>query len=56
MLGAFADVAFEHAEAMLVGREALVLYTDGLTEARGDGDFFGEERLFDCCREAGEKA
>ena len=28
-------------------RETLVLYTDGLTEARRNGDFFGESRLLE---------
>ena len=47
ILGAFPQVAFDHGETKLDSREVLVLYTDGLTEARGDGGFYGEERLFD---------
>jgi phosphoserine phosphatase RsbU/P len=36
----FADVAVELAPA-----EAVVLYTDGVSEGRRDGEFFGDERL-----------
>jgi serine phosphatase RsbU (regulator of sigma subunit) len=46
LLGAFDGVTFRQAETSL-GRDAtLFLYTDGLTEARRDGDLYGEERLF----------
>jgi serine phosphatase RsbU (regulator of sigma subunit) len=46
LLGAFADVAFEEAEARLELDELLFLYTDGLTEARRGRELYGEERLF----------
>jgi GAF domain-containing protein len=46
VLGAFADIGFDEAETSLGPREILFLYTDGLTEARRDGDFYGEARLF----------
>lgn len=45
-LGAFDDAVFEQGEACLELDELLFLYTDGLTEARGDGSFYGEDRLF----------
>ena len=45
LLGAFADPhLFDHDQALKPG-DALLLYTDGLTEARGSSGFFGEARL-----------
>ena len=45
-LGVFDDPKLTAQEVRLVPGDALVLYTDGVTEARSpDGDFFGEERL-----------
>jgi len=46
LLGAFADAVFEQAETRLGLDELLFLYTDGLTEARCEREFYGEERLF----------
>jgi serine phosphatase RsbU (regulator of sigma subunit) len=45
LAGAFESVAFEDGETVLDEGDALVLYTDGVTEARRDGTLFGEERL-----------
>lgn len=45
LAGAFEALEFEDGEAMLEKGDALILYTDGVTEARRDGDLFGEERL-----------
>lgn len=45
LLGAFADRTFEQSEAWLEPRDLLVLYTDGITEARSGGRQYGEERL-----------
>lgn len=46
ILGAFADAEFEECEARLEPGDALVLYTDGITDTRdADRRFFGEERL-----------
>lgn len=45
MLGAFAGVQFSQAETRLEGDDLLLLYTDGLTEARGSEGLYGEERL-----------
>jgi hypothetical protein len=42
-IGAFADSVYVPAHASLLGGEALLLYTDGLTEARRGAEFFGEE-------------
>ena len=46
MLGAFSDVSFNEAETTLAVGDVLLLYTDGVSEARdADGRFFGDERL-----------
>jgi PAS domain S-box-containing protein len=46
VLGVFDDAELGDSSLRLMPGEALVLYTDGVTEARSpDGDFFGEERL-----------
>lgn len=47
VLGAFEGMTFEESERSLDLDESLFLYTDGLTEARHDGELFGEERLFE---------
>ena len=36
--------------------EALVLYTDGLTEARRDGELFGEKRLLEVLSDADDRS
>jgi serine phosphatase RsbU (regulator of sigma subunit) len=46
LLGAFAASAFDQAETRLEPDELLFLYTDGLTEARREGQLYGEDRLF----------
>lgn len=45
LLGVYPDVRLEDYEVELEPGDAVVLYTDGLSEARGDEGFFGEERL-----------
>ncbi len=46
VLGVFDDAELRDTSLRLMPGEALVLYTDGVTEARSpDGDFFGEDRL-----------
>lgn len=46
-LGVLPDPAFAEQPIDLQPGEALLIYSDGLTEARNEaGDFFGEERLF----------
>jgi serine phosphatase RsbU (regulator of sigma subunit) len=49
LLGPFArEAVFENVSTELHEHDALVLYTDGVTEARApDGSFFGEQRLAD---------
>ncbi len=45
-LGVFPDAELIDARLRLMAGDSLVLYTDGITEARSpDGSFFGEERL-----------
>ncbi|MFN2222405.1 MAG: SpoIIE family protein phosphatase [Chloroflexota bacterium] len=46
LLGAFSDATFDLGETILNEGDALVLYTDGISEARdGQRHFFGLERL-----------
>jgi serine phosphatase RsbU (regulator of sigma subunit) len=46
VLGVFPDAELGDTSLRLMPGEALVLYTDGVTEARSpDGEFFGEDRL-----------
>jgi PAS domain S-box-containing protein len=46
VLGVFPEAELVEASLRLMSGEALVLYTDGVTEARSpDGEFFGEGRL-----------
>ena len=45
LVGLLADVTFTDTELLLLPGDAVVLYTDGVTEARGSGDFYGAERL-----------
>jgi serine phosphatase RsbU (regulator of sigma subunit) len=47
LLGAFPGMRFEEREMCLGPDDLLFLYTDGLTEARRDREFYGEERLFE---------
>jgi hypothetical protein len=45
LLGAFPELRFVPAQASLGAGDTLLLYTDGVTEARGPGGFFGTERI-----------
>ncbi|MBE0448667.1 MAG: SpoIIE family protein phosphatase [Actinobacteria bacterium] len=45
MIGAFSGIHYRSDKAVLNKGDILVLYTDGLIEARCNGGFFGEERL-----------
>ena len=49
IVGAFGDATFEERTVQLGDGDTLVLFTDGVTEARNRSDEeFGEERLLDC--------
>jgi steroid delta-isomerase-like uncharacterized protein len=49
ILGAFADAVFEEEVVQLRDRDTLVMFTDGVTEARSVNDEeFGEQRLMRC--------
>ena len=57
LLGMFADVTFHDVSIKLAAGDALVLYTDGVTEARNAaGEFFGEERMHAAIAQAGSSA
>ena len=45
LLGAFPEMRFTPARATLAAGDVLLLYTDGVTEARGAGGFFGTEGI-----------
>jgi len=55
-LGLLADAEFEEQGLTLRPGEGLIVYSDGLTEARNsEGSFFGETRLLDLLRGAGRR-
>jgi GAF domain-containing protein len=54
VLGAFDGVRYTTHVLTLGAREPLLLYTDGIIEARRDGELFGEERLLAVMDEAAE--
>ncbi|MHB8840909.1 MAG: SpoIIE family protein phosphatase [Candidatus Aquicultor sp.] len=47
IIGAFAGLRYYNGEVTLDAGEILVLYTDGVIEARSDGKFFEEHRLIE---------
>ena len=53
ILGGFSGVEFGQCEVCLGTEDMLFLYTDGLTEARRDGEFYGERRLLEFLASAG---
>jgi sigma-B regulation protein RsbU (phosphoserine phosphatase) len=54
VIGAFCDSTFTQQEIQLYEGDKLLLFTDGVTEARNaDGEEFGEQRLQECLRSHG---
>ena len=51
LAGAFEFTKFEDGETTMVKGDVLVLYTDGVTEARRNGELFGEQRLTEFVRQ-----
>ena len=47
VLGAMRDITYEERETTLRAGDRIVLYTDGVTESRRGGEFFGEGRVHD---------
>jgi sigma-B regulation protein RsbU (phosphoserine phosphatase) len=45
LLGVFSDVVIDDVEVVLRPGDTLVIYTDGVNEARRGDEFFGDERL-----------
>lgn len=57
ILGRFPNVDFEEASLVVVPGDAVVFYSDGVTERmRGDGEMYGEERLREAIAQAGASA
>jgi sigma-B regulation protein RsbU (phosphoserine phosphatase) len=54
MLGMLERAVVSDASTDLVAGDVLVLYTDGITEARRDDEFFGDERLRAVVADAGD--
>lgn len=55
LLGAFVDVSFSEERTLLEAGDTLILYTDGVSEARdGEGNFFGDRRLKSAVAAAGD--
>jgi PAS domain S-box-containing protein len=52
LLGVLDDASFDQDERVLGAGDALVLYTDGVVEARNASGWFGEAGLVRCIREA----
>lgn len=52
--GAFKNQTFKEETETMAGGDILLLYTDGIIEARADGELFGEERLIELFNNLGE--
>jgi ketosteroid isomerase-like protein len=57
ILGPFVDSTFEEETLQLRARDTLVMFTDGVTEARNAaGEEFGEDRLMTCLRSNADRS
>ena len=45
LVGVFPDATYHHVDVPLTAGDLLVMYTDGVTEGRRDGELYGEDRL-----------
>jgi serine phosphatase RsbU (regulator of sigma subunit) len=45
LLGILADITIHEERILLRPGDGIVLWTDGISDRRGDGELFGEERL-----------
>ncbi|MEA2223039.1 MAG: hypothetical protein QOH83_1415 [Solirubrobacteraceae bacterium] len=50
LLGMPGSVSWQDQRLEIAERETLLIYTDGVTDTRGDGDRFGDERLHELLR------
>src|SRR6185436_20213182 len=51
MLGPFENATFAEQSADLLAGDLVVIYSDGVTECSDpQGEFFGEERVYECLR------
>lgn len=55
LVGAFPRIAFEEAVTTMAEGDLILLYTDGLTEARRAGELYGEKRLVEFLGGLGER-
>lgn len=53
-LGLMSDLGFETGVTQLGPNETVVLFTDGISDSRRGGDFFGVEGIMGVCRETGQ--
>jgi sigma-B regulation protein RsbU (phosphoserine phosphatase) len=51
LIGLLPEVGFVEKDLSLTAADTLILYTDGVTEARGEGGYFGEERFLGWARQ-----
>ncbi|HZD61039.1 MAG TPA: PAS domain S-box protein [Anaerolineae bacterium] len=51
IIGAFPDLRYKNGVTTLSSGDTLILYTDGVIEARRDGEFFEEDHLIEFVRE-----
>lgn len=45
LVGAMEDTAYRHVEVALEPGDLLLMFTDGVTEGRSDGEFYGDDRM-----------
>ena len=53
-VGVFPGKAWTDSEVVLTEQDLLFLYTDGIVEARRNGDFFGQDRLVEAIQRSAD--